>query len=66
MKTSTLIPYGQTPPEGSIRAVPTGEFRPPLKGEWYASGAIVEAYQAPNTLTTSFWICKPVIKGGLR
>jgi hypothetical protein len=35
-------------PSGSIKAVTTGEKRPPKKGEWYLSGAIVEAYRAPN------------------
>lgn len=38
----------------------TGEFRPPLKGEWYLSGAIVEAYLAPNDLSTEYWIAVPV------
>lgn len=28
------------------RAVWTGEFRAPQAGEWYLSGAVVEAYQA--------------------
>lgn len=37
-------------------AVTTGEFRPPRKGEWYISGAIPEAYLAPNDLTQSFHI----------
>lgn len=35
-----------------IRAVWTGEKRPPRKGEWYLSGAIIEAYRAPNDLPT--------------
>lgn len=30
--------------------------RAPKKGEWYLSGAIVEAYQAPNDLTTEYTI----------
>jgi len=42
------------------KVVLTGEFRPPRKGEWYASGAIVEGYQAANDLTTAFRICRLV------
>jgi len=33
---------------GPIKAVATGEKRPPKKGEWYLSGATAEAYRAPN------------------
>jgi hypothetical protein len=40
-----FLPKGWT--RATTRAVATGEFRPPLKGEWYLSGAIVEAYMAP-------------------
>lgn len=43
-----------------IRYTATGEFRQPLKGEWYLSGAIVTAYQALNDLTTAYWLAKPV------
>jgi hypothetical protein len=32
------------------------DFRAPKKGEWYLSGAIVEAYQAPNDLTDEYQI----------
>jgi hypothetical protein len=32
----------------------TGERRTPRAGEWYLSGAIIEAYRAPNDLTTSY------------
>jgi len=39
-----------------VRAIYTGEKRPPRKGEWYLSGAIPEAYRAPNDLTTPFHI----------
>jgi hypothetical protein len=42
---------------GSYRA--TGEFRPPLRGEFFLSGAIVEAYRAPNDLSTPYWIAEP-------
>ena len=41
-------------------ARPTGAFRKPKKGEWYLSGAIVEAYQAPNDLTSAYHIAKLV------
>jgi hypothetical protein len=34
----------------------SGEFREPKKGEWYLSGAIVEAYRSPNDLSTKYWI----------
>ena len=30
--------------------------RCPKKGEWYLSGAIIEAYRAPNDLSTPFHI----------
>lgn len=42
------------------RFIKTGEKRKPLKGEWYLSGAIPEAYKAPNNLTQEHIICKPV------
>lgn len=38
----------------------TGEFRAPKKGEFYLSGAIITAYQAPNDFTSCYWIAKPV------
>lgn len=41
-------------------AVDTGEMRPPRKGEWFLSGAIVEAYQAPNDLTMAYHIARLV------
>lgn len=34
--------------QGDLRVTPTGEMRPPRKGEWYLSGAIVAGYIAPN------------------
>lgn len=45
-----------------IGAVWTGEKRPPRKGEWYLSGAKIEAYRAPNDLTTAFHIARLVPK----
>ncbi len=44
----------------NIRAIWTGEKRPPKKGEWYLSGAEIEAYQARNDLSTSYHIAKVV------
>lgn len=41
-----------------LRAVWTGEMRPPRKGEWYLSGATIAAYQAPNDLTTPYHIAR--------
>ena len=43
-----------------LRAVATGERRPPKKGEWYLSGAVVEAYHVPNDLATPFSIARIV------
>lgn len=42
----------------NVKAVWTGEMRPPRQGEWYLSGAIIEAYKAPNDLTTPYHIAK--------
>ncbi len=39
----------------------TGEKRPPKKGEWYLSGALIAAYRAPNDLTTSFHIAQLMV-----
>lgn len=44
----------------NIKAVWTGEKRAPKAGEWYLSGAIIEAYQAKNDLTTPYHIAKIV------
>ena len=41
-------------------AKPTGEFRPPKKGEWYLSGAIIEAYRAKADLVDSYVIAEMV------
>lgn len=45
---------------GRFRAVATGEKRPPRKGEWYLSGAIIAAYRAPNDLSGDFHIARLV------
>ena len=36
----------------------TGEKRCPKKGEWYLSGAIIEAYRALNDLGSAYHIAK--------
>ena len=43
-----------------VRAVRTGTFRAPWKGEWYLSGATPQAYRAPNDLSTAFHILRLV------
>lgn len=43
-----------------LRARWTGLVRPPRKGEWYLSGALVEAYHAPNDLTATYPIAELV------
>jgi hypothetical protein len=35
-------------------------FRPPKKGEFYLSGAKLMAYKAPNNLSYSFLVVKPI------
>jgi len=45
-----------------IGAVWTGEKRPPRKGEWYLSGSKIEAYRAPNDLSTEYHIARLVPK----
>ena len=42
----------------NLRARYTGEKRAPKKGEWYISGAIPEAYEAKNDLSTPYHIAK--------
>ncbi len=43
-----------------IGAVNTGEFRRPKKGEWFLSGAVGEAYRAPNDVSKDYYIGKLV------
>lgn len=45
----------------NVKAVTTGEKRCPKAGEWYISGAIVEAYRADHDLNTEFFIAKLVM-----
>ena len=44
----------------AVKAVATGEVRPPEAGEWFLSGAIVEAHFAPNNLTAPYRIARLV------
>ena len=37
------------------------EFRTPKKGEWYLSGAIIEAYQAKRDMHSPFYIAQILI-----
>ena len=57
-KNEGLASLGMT--HKNMRARWTGEKRPPRKGEWYLSGAIVEAYKAANDLTTDYHIARLV------
>lgn len=43
-----------------IGAVKIAEFRCPKRGEWFISGAIPQAYKAPNDLSTPYHIAKLV------
>ena len=43
-----------------IRAIKTGEFRPPKKGEYYISGAVPTVYRALADLDDSYHIAKKV------
>ena len=45
---------------GDVRAVWTGDKRPPKRGEWYLSGSLIEAYVAPNDLTQPHYIARLV------
>jgi hypothetical protein len=38
----------------------TGEYRPPRKGEWFLSGALINAFQAPNDLSIPYHIARIV------
>jgi hypothetical protein len=38
----------------------TGEVRPPKSGEWFLSGAIVEAYEATSNMKDTRHIANPI------
>jgi hypothetical protein len=44
-----------------IRAVRTGEHRPPKAGEWFLSGNPIEAYFSFDDLSSSYPIAKLVL-----
>lgn len=52
-----IAPFEKYAYREDIKARWTGEKRPPRAGEWYLSGAVVEAYRAPCDLTQEFHIC---------
>jgi hypothetical protein len=51
---------GASKAQRNTRYKATGEFRLPLRGEYFLSGAIVVAYRAPNDLPSPYWIAVPV------
>lgn len=71
MKTETLFPLVDHPTKAELTALGvtkrrhvkaqySGEFRQPQGGEWYLSGAIVEAYRASKPLHGDFHIARLV------
>lgn len=48
-------------PEDRVYAVATGEVRPPKKGEWFLSGAVIEAYRAIEDLSQEYHIARLVL-----
>ena len=44
-----------------VRAISTGEKRAPKAGEWFLSGAIVEAYFAADDLRVKYQIARLVV-----
>jgi hypothetical protein len=46
--------------ESNVMAIWTDEKRPPKKGEWYLSGAPIDAYRAGADLSTEFHIARLV------
>jgi hypothetical protein len=55
-----FLPSWQQDGYKEVKAVWTGEKRPPKKGEWYLSGAEIGAYLAPNDLAQPYHIAKLV------
>lgn len=47
--------------QGRVRARWAGEVRPPRKGEWFLSGALVEAYLAREDMTVPAHIANLVL-----
>lgn len=62
MKAGKLYPiaeYEGKATNGSRYVRTTGEFRPPRKGEWFVSGAIVEGYLAVSDMSKPQHIAIP-------
>lgn len=51
-------PYPRAGIQSRTRYVKTGEKRPPLRGEFYLSGALPTVWRAPNDLGDSFHIMR--------
>ena len=74
MDRSTLYPIADrwgladlpNPKRADIRARWTGEKRPPKVGEWFLSGAIVEAYQARGNHRDDAHIAELVVTEPIR
>lgn len=47
---------------GHVKAQWTGVYGAPKKGDWYLSGAIIEAYQAKGDMSEEFPIAKLVVR----
>lgn len=54
----SMSQWGRFP---KVMAQAVAERRPPKRGEWYLSGAIPEAYRAPNDCTTVCQIVRLVL-----
>lgn len=48
-------------PQRVVRARATGEVRPPRTGEWFLSGATIEAYRATVNLSSPYHIATLVL-----
>ena len=54
-------PRGIRPEDRAFYRVQTiGEYRPPVAGEWYVSGAIPQGYHAIHTLKWAYHIARLV------
>jgi hypothetical protein len=64
LERDALYPLGDAVPlpgpHRDYRARMTGEYRPPLAGDWYLSGAIITAYRAAADLSQPFYIARLV------
>lgn len=58
VKSSNIYRQGDIPSNRAFML--SGEKRTPRKGEWYLSGAIPEAYQAPNDISQVYHLLKEV------